>query len=57
MPSSMPSCEDVHYAQLARGARFLADGADSPAERDLHLNMADKYARLSANAAHAGRCA
>jgi len=56
MPSMSPH-EDVRYAQLARGARFLADGADSPAERDLHLRAADKYARLSANAVYAGRCA
>ena len=52
----MPCTDDrTYYSQLETGARFLASGAASPAERDLHLGMAHKYARLRADAANVGR--
>ena len=54
MPLSLSPRDDIYYSQLARGARFLARGAASTIERDLHLGMADRYARLSANAAFIG---
>jgi hypothetical protein len=47
----MPPTDDLtYYSQLETGARFLADGARSAAERDEHLGMANLYARLRADA-------
>jgi len=43
--------DDVtYYAQLETGARFLAAGAATDAEKHLHLRMADRYAGLKAEA-------
>jgi hypothetical protein len=47
----MPPTDDlIYYSQLETGARFLADGARTVAERDEHLGMANLYARLLADA-------
>ena len=46
----MPQNDLLYYAQLEAGARFLAAGAATSAERDLHLGMANRYARLRADA-------
>ncbi|HEX8527687.1 hypothetical protein [Allosphingosinicella sp.] len=47
----MPPADDrVYYSQLETGARYLASSAGSHAERTVHLGMADKYARLGADA-------
>jgi hypothetical protein len=47
--------DHTYYAQLETGARFLASGAATCTERDLHLGMANKYARLHADAGTGGR--
>jgi hypothetical protein len=51
----MPQNDLIYYTQLEAGARFLAAGAATPAERDVHLGMANRYASLRADAAPAGR--
>jgi hypothetical protein len=38
--------ETLTYAQLEQGARFLADRAQTDAERETHLAMANRYVRL-----------
>ena len=40
-----------HYTQLETGARWLAARAAPGAERDGHLAHAERYARLSLDAA------
>ena len=45
-----PANDRLYYSQLEAGARYLAAGAGSLAERDLHLGMADRYARLRVDA-------
>jgi len=47
--------DHLYYAQLETGARYLASLAASSAERDRHLGMAGKYARLRADAGSGGR--
>lgn len=48
-----PADDHLYYTQLEAGARYLAAGASSGAERNVHLGMADRYARLRADA-HTG---
>ncbi len=43
------------YRQLETGARWLASRSSDEAERDEHLGMATKYARLRLDAADDGR--
>ena len=43
--SPSPPAAEVYYAQLEQGARFLASRTSAEAERDLHLGMANRYAR------------
>lgn len=51
----MPPVDDVlYYTQLEAGARFLAAGARTRIDRDVHLGMAGRYARLRADAEPAG---
>jgi hypothetical protein len=38
--------DTLTYAQLEQGARFLAERAQTDAEREAHLAMANRYARL-----------
>ena len=40
----------VYYAQLERGARYLASLATSDAERHVHLSWANRYYRLRVDA-------
>jgi hypothetical protein len=40
--------DNLSYAQLETGARFLASRARTEAERETHLGMANLYARLDA---------
>ncbi|HEX8366638.1 MAG TPA: hypothetical protein VF603_15260 [Allosphingosinicella sp.] len=49
-----PADDHLYYSQLEAGARYLAAGANSPTERDTHLGMASRYARLRADAEPAG---
>ena len=48
-----PAADLIYYTQLA-GARFLAAGAGTSLDRDIHLGMANRYARLRADAEPAG---
>ena len=61
---SPPSCAEqgdaafggtIYYERLETGARWLASRAAAPAERDEHLGMATRYARLRLEAAHGRR--
>ena len=45
----------VYYEQLEGGARWLAAKAGGAAERDQHLGMANRYARLRLEAPRPGR--
>lgn len=48
----MPPADDQsYYSELEAGARFLADGAETVAEADVHRAKADGYARRQAAAA------
>jgi hypothetical protein len=49
-----PADDHLYYCQLEAGARYLAAGAPAGAERNLHLGMANRYARLRADAEPAG---
>jgi hypothetical protein len=49
-----PADDHLYYSQLETGARYLAAGAPSGAERNVHLGMANRYARLRADADPAG---
>ncbi|HEX8571670.1 MAG TPA: hypothetical protein VF759_02835 [Allosphingosinicella sp.] len=40
-----------YYSQLETGARWLASRSDGAAERDAHLDHAERYARLRLDAA------
>ncbi|HEX8644131.1 MAG TPA: hypothetical protein VF702_09490 [Allosphingosinicella sp.] len=40
----MPNDDEARYAELEAGARYLAAGTVSSAERDEHLAMADRFA-------------
>ena len=51
----MPQNDLLYYTQLEAGARFLAAGAATAVERDVHLGMASRYATLRADAQPAGR--
>ena len=52
-PSAVPDA--VYYQRLETGARWLASRSGAAAERDVHLVMANRYARLGLDAAGAGR--
>jgi hypothetical protein len=54
LPLRLPMCEPDYYERLEIGARWLADGS-SGGERDEHLAMADRYARLARIPAGRGR--
>jgi hypothetical protein len=45
-----PADDHLYYSQLEAGARYLAARVPAGAERNLHLGMANRYARLSADA-------
>ena len=49
-----PAEDHLYYSQLEAGARYLAAGAGTPAERSAHLAMATHYARQGGDAAPAG---
>jgi hypothetical protein len=46
-----PADDQIYYAELEAGARYLADGAGTIAEGDAHRANADLYARRRADAA------
>lgn len=46
-----PVADAAYYQRLETGARWLASRTGSEAERGEHLFMADRYARLRADAA------
>ena len=43
--------DNLNYAQLEQGARYLASKAADEAERRLHLGWANRYSRLVSDAA------
>jgi hypothetical protein len=46
-PAAAGEADDAtYYERLETGARWLASRTVSPAERDEHLRMANRYARL-----------
>jgi hypothetical protein len=47
--------DNVYYAQLEAGARYLASRAATPAERIEHLGWANRYYRLKADALETAR--
>lgn len=49
-----PADDHLYYSQLEAGALYLAAGASSGSERKVHLGMANRYARLRADAEPAG---
>jgi len=50
----LPAADAPYYERLEIGARWLADGAPE-GERDTHLAMANRYARLGRVATRGGR--
>jgi hypothetical protein len=46
-----PDADAAYYERLETGARWLASRTSSPEERDEHLGMANRYARLRLEAA------
>ena len=48
----MPGSEEIRYARLEAGARFLAAESGCGDARDAHLGMAAHYARRLAAAMH-----
>jgi hypothetical protein len=46
-----PADDQAYYSELEAGARYLADGAGTKAEGDMHRAKADGYARRQAAAA------
>ena len=59
-PSTGPGADaafggPAYYEQLETGARWLASRAAAPAERDEHLGMATRYARLRLEATRGRR--
>ena len=50
----LPAADEPYYERLEIGARWLAAGAPA-ADRDTHLAMADRYARLGRISTVGGR--
>ncbi|MDB5691108.1 MAG: hypothetical protein JWO81_171 [Alphaproteobacteria bacterium] len=54
-PSRLPHADAAYYERLETGARWLASRTASQEEREKHLGMANRYARLRLDAAGGGR--
>jgi hypothetical protein len=50
-PAPQPDADAAYYERLETGARWLASRTSSQEERDEHLGMANRYARLRLEAA------
>jgi hypothetical protein len=58
LPLALPAArhpDPAYYEKLETGARWLASRAQGTSERQEHLGMANKYARLRLDAAAAAR--
>ncbi len=51
---ALPAADAAYYQRLETGARWLASRTESEAKRGEHLGMANRYARLRADAAGTG---
>jgi hypothetical protein len=52
---ALPVADAAYYQRLETGARWLASRTVSEAKRGEHLGMANRYARLRADAAATAR--
>lgn len=50
-PAAEGAGDSAYYVRLEKGARYLASIAPNDADRDVHLGIANRYARLAMESA------